>query len=90
MRNVIVGTVFALTLLVASPVMAQGFDKGWKAYQSDDFATALKEWKPLSEQGYLGARTIMAWRKDDNYRSEIKWHREHVMPVLDALAQKDA
>ena len=51
MRNVIVGTVFALALLVASPVMAQDFDKGWKACQSDDFATALKEWKPLVEQG---------------------------------------
>ena len=34
--------------------------------------------------------TIMAWRKDDNYISKIKWHREHVMPLLDALAQKDA
>jgi hypothetical protein len=34
--------------------------------------------------------TIMAWRKGDNYRSKILWHREHVMPVLDALAQKEA
>ena len=33
---------------------------------------------------------IMAWRKDDNYRSKIQWRREHVMPVLGALAQKDA
>ena len=32
--------------------------------------------------------TIMAWRKDDNYRSKVLWHREHVMPLLDALAQK--
>jgi len=56
MRNVIVGTVLALALLVASPVMAQVFDKEWKAYQSDDFATALKEWKPLAEQRYLGGQ----------------------------------
>jgi hypothetical protein len=34
--------------------------------------------------------TIIAWRKDNNYRSKILWHRKHVMPVLDALAQKDA
>jgi hypothetical protein len=34
--------------------------------------------------------TIMAWRKDDNYRSKTLWYREHVMPVLDALAQKKA
>ena len=32
----------------------------------------------------------MVWRKDDNYRSKTLWYREHVMPVLDALAQKKA
>jgi len=32
----------------------------------------------------------MAWRKGDNYRSKALWHIEHVTPVLDALAQKEA
>ena len=30
---------------------AQDFDKGLEAAQSGDFATALKEWKPLALQG---------------------------------------
>jgi len=37
-----------------------------------------------------GGGTIMAWRKGDNYRSKILWHKEHVVPILDALAQKEA
>ena len=27
------------------------FQKGLTAYKSGDFATALREWKPLAEQG---------------------------------------
>jgi len=30
---------------------AQDFDKGLKAAQNGDWVTALKEWKPLVEQG---------------------------------------
>jgi len=32
------------------------FQKGMTAYQSGDFATALREWKPLAEQGYARAQ----------------------------------
>ncbi len=28
-----------------------GFDEGLTAYQKGDYATALKEWQPLAEQG---------------------------------------
>ena len=35
----------------AGVVWASDFEKGWAAYKSGDFATALKEWKPLAEQG---------------------------------------
>ena len=27
------------------------FQKGWAAYESGDFATALREWTPLAKQG---------------------------------------
>ena len=37
-------------------VIAQDFDKGLAAAQSGDFATALKEWRPLAEQGNAGAQ----------------------------------
>jgi len=31
-------------------------DKGWEAYESKDYATALKEWRPLAEQGNARAQ----------------------------------
>ena len=33
------------------------FQKGLDAAKSGDFATALREWKPLAEQGNLTAQT---------------------------------
>ena len=39
-------------LLYATPAYAADFQKGVDAYQSGDYATALKEWEPLAEQGY--------------------------------------
>ena len=32
-------------------VWAGDLDKRWKAYESGDYASALKEWRPLAEQG---------------------------------------
>ena len=32
------------------------FQKGIEAYNKGDFATALKEWKPLAEGGYINAQ----------------------------------
>jgi len=47
-------TLVILTGLLGSAgaVWAQDFNKGLKAAQSGDFATALKEWRPLAEQGF--------------------------------------
>ena len=33
------------------------FQKGLTAYQSGDYATALREWKPLAEQGDASAQS---------------------------------
>ena len=33
-----------------------GFDEGLAAYQRGDYATALREWRPLAEQGHAGAQ----------------------------------
>ena len=37
-------------------VWAGVYDKGWDAWMSDDYATALKEWRPLAEQGLQPAQ----------------------------------
>jgi len=45
-------TVLALFLiLLAAPVIAGDFQKGWKAYSSTDYATALTEWQALADAG---------------------------------------
>ena len=49
MKHITIILAFLMTL--SSPVEAQGFFTGVNAYQTGDYATALKEWKPLAEQG---------------------------------------
>jgi len=47
---------FALLLGSAGVSESADFQKGLTAYQSGDFATALREWKPLAQQGDAGAQ----------------------------------
>ena len=49
-----------ILIMLAAPISAQDFQKGLEAAQSGDFATALKEWKPLSEQGDADAQYNLA------------------------------
>ena len=56
-----------LFLLFSTPVSAGFFDiyyfkKGLKAYESGDYATALKEFNPLAEQGYVKAQSKVSFR----------------------------
>src|SRR3954470_20838315 len=46
----------ALALLAATPAYA-GFFEGLQAAQNEDWATAMKEWLPLAEEGNPGARS---------------------------------
>ena len=48
--------ILAFLLTLSSPVAAQDFDRGWAAYETADYATALKEWKPLAEAGHADAQ----------------------------------
>ncbi len=55
------------------------FQKGLKAYQQGDYATALKEWKPLAEQGHadaqvnLGVMYLEGQNVPRDYKTAIKW-----------------
>ncbi|MDB4130403.1 hypothetical protein N9581_01710, partial [Amylibacter sp.] len=42
--------------LVFTQVTAQDLNKGYEAYKLGDYSTALKEWKPLAEQGDANAQ----------------------------------
>ncbi len=45
-----------LAVLVALPATAWAGMKEWAAaYKRGDYATALREWRPLAEQGHAGA-----------------------------------
>ena len=65
---------------IAAAVSAQDFNKGLAAAQSGDFATALKEWTPLAEQGNVHAQSnlaLMYIRGDgvtQDYKKALKWY----------------
>ncbi len=56
MKNLLILPVLLLTLLVANPALSADFQKGVTAYQSGDYATALRELEPLAKQGNASAQ----------------------------------
>ena len=72
---------FALLLLSSTEGWSADFQKGLAAAQRGDFATALREWKPLAEQGNARAQVnlgLMYQRGDgvpQNYKTAVKWYR---------------
>ena len=69
------------TLGLTAPAWA-GFDEGFAAYQRGDYATALREWHPLAEQGNAGAQYNLGVMYDkgegvtqDNAEA-VKWYRK--------------
>ena len=57
------------------------FQKGSAAYQSGDYATALREWKPLAEPGDADAQFNLGvmYQKGigvpQDYKTAVKWYR---------------
>ena len=68
-------------MMLASPISAQDFQKGWEAYQNGDYATALKEWKPLAEGGDSAAQYNLGFMYNNgqgvpqDYKEAVKWYR---------------
>ncbi len=57
------------------------FQKGLTAAQNGDYATALREWKPLAEQGHATAQYSLGVIYDNGYgvpendKTAVKWYR---------------
>ena len=51
MKTLWIISLFLLLSLIPFPAWAADFDKGLTAYNNGDYATALKQWTPLAEQG---------------------------------------
>ncbi len=78
-RRIAIGVVLAL--LVALPATAQDFQKGRAAAQRGDYVTALKEWRPLAEQGHAMAQYKLGLIYErgqgvpKDYYDAVKWFR---------------
>jgi len=78
MRSTFLAAVLALMPLAA---LGQDFDAGLAAFERGDYAVAFNEWRPLAEQGYVGAQTNLGWMyesgqgvpQDDT--EAVRWYR---------------
>ena len=81
MRNLKATICLAVALLLGSAGVSwsQDFQKGLAAYESGDYATALREWTPLAKQGNATAQFNLGqmYRKGDgvpqDYKTAGKW-----------------
>ena len=82
MKNLTTTLYLTLVLLLGSAGASWGNDflKGLNAYHSGDFATALREWKPLAEQGdppsqyNLGFMHYKGEGVPQDYKTAVKWY----------------
>ena len=81
MNRLLILPVLLLTLLVGTPAFSADFQKGVTAYKSGDYATALREFTPLAEQGYASAQFNLGLMYDkgqgvpQDYKTAVKWYR---------------
>ena len=81
MNRLLILPVLLLTLLVGNPAVSADFQKGLDAAEREDYATALREWTPLAEQGYASAQYNLGqmYRNGQgvpqNDKTAVKWYR---------------
>ena len=83
MRKLLPILLLTLAVLLGSAGISESADlqKGWDAYKNKDYATALREWKPLAEQGNadaqfnLGFMYEKGWGVPQDYKTAVKWYR---------------
>jgi hypothetical protein len=82
MKKLIATLCLMIAVLLGSVGAGANFNF-WEAYKNGDYATALREWKPLAKQGDPFAQTIMGlmhmtgkgFPKDyKNYKIAVKWY----------------
>ena len=81
MKGLVTGVFLFVVLSLAVPVRA-GFQEGVDAYECGDYAMALKELRPLAEQGNATAQYNLAVMYDNgqgvpqNFNEAAKWYRK--------------
>ena len=70
------------------------YDKGLAAFRSGDRATALREWRPLAEDGHADAQFALGWVYHkgqgvlQDYKTAVKWYTlaaEQGMPLPSSI-----
>ena len=70
-----------LALVLSAPSLAADLQAGAEAYERGDFIAALKEWRPLAEQGDARAQYLLGFMYDNgegiklDYAEAVKWYR---------------
>ncbi len=73
---------FAVLLVVLAAPAWAGFDEGVAAHKRGDYATALRELRPLAEQGdaaaqyNLGVMYYGGYGVPQDYAEAVKWYRK--------------
>jgi uncharacterized protein len=81
MRAFLRAGLVGLALLLAVPAAGQDMKKGVEAAKRGDYATALREWRPLAEAGdafaqtFLGAMYLNGEGVPQDYAAALKWYR---------------
>ena len=83
MKRILTALVIGLSLAMGtvSGAFAQDYKKGAEAYKKGDFATALREWRPLAEKGDAGAQLMLGLMYGEgkgviqDYKEAVKWFR---------------
>ncbi len=76
----ILATLLLLTL--AAPAWGQDFEKGMQAYNRGDYATALRELRPLAKQGNGDAQSNLGYmyangeNVPQDHAEAVKWYRK--------------
>ena len=79
MRKLLFLPVLLLSLFVGNTVFSADFQKGLDAYNKKDYATALREWKPLAKQEHalaqhnLGVMYAKGQGVPRNYKAAVTW-----------------
>ena len=82
MKKLTLTTCLSLAVLLGSTGASWGadYDKGVAAYDSGDFATALREWRPLAEKGDARAQYNLGLMYESglgvpqDYKTAVKWY----------------
>ena len=77
-----IGMLIVSALLSVGQVASAGpYEDGFAAYKQRDYATALRLWRPLAEQGNASAQNNLGNMYRDgqgiarNYKESVKWFR---------------